>query len=168
MAASTAPKATVASGSAATRGSVRRPANARGSAEAACEDTIRRPVGIEIAFRVLRLGQQPVFPKLKLWNADTEIFNALDTDPRWHDSVPPGDYVSTAWIPENLLNEGLVGVAVAVVSLRADRLHPHATFHDAVSFHVHDPGEGDSSRGIFTGTLRGAVRPQLEWVTEER
>jgi homopolymeric O-antigen transport system ATP-binding protein len=129
---------------------------------------IRRPVGIEIAFRVLRLGRQPVFPKLKLWNADTEIFNALDTDPRWHDSVPPGDYVSTAWIPENLLNEGLVGVAVAVVSLRADRLHPHATFHDAVSFHVHDPGEGDSSRGLFTGTLRGAVRPQLEWVTEER
>ena len=43
MAASTAPKATVASGSAATRGSARRPANARGSAEAACEDTTPEP-----------------------------------------------------------------------------------------------------------------------------
>src|SRR6476620_5413916 len=43
MAASTAPKATVASGSAATRGSASRPANARGSAEAACEDTTPEP-----------------------------------------------------------------------------------------------------------------------------
>src|SRR5262249_4801029 len=40
---STTPKASVASGSTATRGSVRRRAKARGSAEAACEDTAPEP-----------------------------------------------------------------------------------------------------------------------------
>src|SRR3954465_8319327 len=43
MAARTAPKASVASGSGAPRGSARRPAKARGSAEAACEDTTPEP-----------------------------------------------------------------------------------------------------------------------------
>ena len=29
------------------------------------------------------------------------------------------------------------------------------------------PGEGDSSRGLFTGTWKGAVRPLLDWTTVE-
>jgi hypothetical protein len=39
---------------------------------------------------------------------------------------------------------------------------------EAVSFHVHDPGEGDSSKGRFPGHMRGPVRPLLEWTTERR
>jgi homopolymeric O-antigen transport system ATP-binding protein len=128
---------------------------------------VRRPIGIEMAFRVLRSGQ-PLLPKLKLLNAEGEVvFNTLDTDPRWHDQVPPGDYVSTAWIPGNLLNEGFHTVDVGVVSL-AEKLQPHTGEYNAVSFNVYDLGEGDSSRGLFTGRLRGAVRPLLEWTCEER
>jgi hypothetical protein len=37
-----------------------------------------------------------------------------------------------------------------------------------VSFHVQDPGEGDSARGLFTGQWQGVVRPLLEWTTEAR
>jgi hypothetical protein len=37
----------------------------------------------------------------------------------------------------------------------------------AVSFHAYDPG-GGSARGLFTGRLRGAILPLLEWTTEER
>src|SRR5207253_10075960 len=66
---------------------------------------VRRPIGIEIAFRIRRLGT-PIVPKLKLLNAEGDIvFNALNTDPRWNEPTPPGEYVSTAWIPGNLLNE---------------------------------------------------------------
>ena len=50
----------------------------------------------------------------------------------------------------------------------ATKLHPHAGCIDAVSFHVQDPGEGDSARGLFTGQWKGVVRPLLEWTTEER
>jgi len=128
---------------------------------------VRRPVGIEIAFRILRPGP-PLLPKLKLLNGEGDtVFNALDTDPRWHDPIAPGEYVSTAWIPANMLNEGFYTVDVGVCSL-GNKLRPHTGSASAVAFHVYDPGEGDSSRGLFTGRLRGSIRPLLEWTAEER
>jgi lipopolysaccharide transport system ATP-binding protein len=128
---------------------------------------VRHPVGIEIAFRILRPAQ-PLVPKLKLTSAEGDIvFNALDTDPRWSEPVVPGEYVSTAWIPGNLLNEGFFSVDVGICSIGL-KLHAHTGAANAVSFHVYDPGEGDSSRGSFTGRLRGSIRPLLEWTTEER
>lgn len=129
---------------------------------------VRRPVGIEIGFAVLDDGE-PVVPKIKLVDGRGDVaFNAMDTSPRWHERTSPGDYVSTAWIPGNLLNEGLASVQVALVSLGAPKLVPWAALNDAVSFHVQDHGEGDSARGIFTGQWQGVVRPLLEWTTEER
>ena len=127
---------------------------------------VRRPVGIEITFRVLTHGQ-PVFPKIKVRDRQGEIaFNAMDTSSRWEDPSPPGDYAATAWIPPNLLNEGLASIDVAVCSLLVPKLHQRAAWYDVVSFHVHDPGEGDSARGAFGGQLRGVVRPLLEWTSE--
>jgi lipopolysaccharide transport system ATP-binding protein len=129
---------------------------------------VRRPVGIELGFTVLRAGV-PVVPKVKLTDRQGDVmFNAMDTDARWLEPTPPGDYVATAWIPGNLLNEGLVSVEAGVFSMAAPRLHPHAGMVDAVSFHVQDPGEGDSARGGFTGQWKGVVRPLLEWSVEER
>jgi homopolymeric O-antigen transport system ATP-binding protein len=129
---------------------------------------VRRPVGIEIGFTVLKPGI-PIFPKVKMRDGQgTTIFNALDTDPRWNEPTEPGDYVSTAWIPGNLLNEGLVTVDATVAAQGIVKLVPRADVRDAVSFHVFDPGEGDSATGDFRGQLRGVVRPLLEWTTEER
>jgi lipopolysaccharide transport system ATP-binding protein len=130
---------------------------------------VRRPVGIEIGFTVLQRGRDGIFPKLKIYDSRGQVaFNAIDTSERWSEPAEPGDYVSTAWIPGNLLNEGLVTVDVGVCSVATPKLHPHTGCTDAVSFHVHDPGEGDSAKGPFTGQLKGVVRPLLEWTTEER
>jgi lipopolysaccharide transport system ATP-binding protein len=87
----------------------------------------------------------------------------MDIDERWRDPSPPGDYVATAWIPGNYLNEGLMSVDAAVCSIRSPKLHHHVSVFEAVSFHVQDPAEGDSARGSFTGQWRGVVRPLLEW-----
>jgi homopolymeric O-antigen transport system ATP-binding protein len=127
---------------------------------------VRRPVGIELAFIVLHGGGPPVVPKLKVTTAGRVAFNAMDIDSRWHDSAPPGDYVATAWIPGNLLNEGLISVDAAVCSIDSPKLHHHVSVHEAVSFHVQDPTEGDSSRGTFTGQWRGVVRPLLDWTVK--
>jgi len=130
---------------------------------------VRYPVGIEIAFTVLRSGGASLFPKIKLYDMRRNVvFNAMDTSPRWRRPAAPGEYVSTAWIPGNLLNEGLMSVDVSVCSIGAPKLHPHAGSNDAVSFHVQDLGEGDSAKGSFTGQLQGVVRPLLEWTIEER
>jgi homopolymeric O-antigen transport system ATP-binding protein len=130
---------------------------------------VRQPLGLEIAFTVLRANGPAVFPKVKLWDARRNvIFNALDTDPRWADSAEPREYTSTVWIPGNLLNEGLITVDVGVVSIGTFKLRPHTGYGEAVSFHVQDPGEGDTARGRFTGQLQGVVRPLLQWTTDER
>ena len=126
---------------------------------------VRQQVGIELSFTVLGNGP-PIIPKIKLSAGGHIAFNAMDIDPRWHEVSPPGDYVATAWIPGNYLNEGLVTVDPAVCSIDSPKLHHHVSVHEAVSFHVQDPAEGDSSRGTFTGQWRGVVRPLLEWTCE--
>jgi lipopolysaccharide transport system ATP-binding protein len=127
---------------------------------------VRRPIGIELVFRVLREGK-PLFPKIKVLDEEGAIaFNAMDTHERWLRPAPPGEYVSTAWIPGNLLNEGSVIVEAAVCSIDFPKLEHHAAVYEAISFEVLDPGEGDSARGIFAGQWRGVVRPMLEWTCE--
>jgi lipopolysaccharide transport system ATP-binding protein len=129
---------------------------------------VRRPVGIEIVFRVLRAGK-PLFPKIKAIDREGAIaFNAMDTDPRWHEPTAPGDYAATAWIPGNLLNEGPVIIEAAICSIDFPKLEHHAAAYEAISFEVLDPGEGDSARGTFSGQWRGVVRPLLEWTREAR
>jgi lipopolysaccharide transport system ATP-binding protein len=130
---------------------------------------VRETVGIELGFTVVDRLTEPITPKIKLVDGRGDvIFNAIDTSARWHDAVEPGNYTSTAWIPGNLLNEGFILVEVGVVSHAVTRHTHHAGFRDAVSFHVQDPGEGDSARGLYTGQWKGVVRPLLEWTTEER
>jgi homopolymeric O-antigen transport system ATP-binding protein len=129
---------------------------------------VRQAVGLEIGFRILRRGT-PVVPKIKVLDRQGEIaFNAMDTSERWHEPAEPGEYVATAWIPRNLLNEGLTSVDVSVCSLAFPKLYPHVYERDVVSFHVQDPAEGDSARGRFTGQWKGVVRPLLDWTCEER
>jgi lipopolysaccharide transport system ATP-binding protein len=129
---------------------------------------VRHPVGIEIGFVVLRAGP-PLVPKIKVYDKNGDVaFNAMDVHPRWLEPLAPGEHVATAWIPPNLLNEGLVSVDVGIFSMAAPKLHPHTGAYDAVSFHVQDPGEGDSARGLFTGQWKGVVRPLLEWTVEQR
>jgi lipopolysaccharide transport system ATP-binding protein len=129
---------------------------------------VRDTVGIELTFRVLD-SSEAVIPKLKLVDRRGDIaFNAFDTSARWREPSRPGTYVSTAWIPGNLLNEGLYSADVAVCSIAGNRLIHHFQERSAVAFHVQDPAEGDSARGVFTGQWRGVVRPLLEWSTEQR
>jgi lipopolysaccharide transport system ATP-binding protein len=126
---------------------------------------VREPVGIELAFSVLR-EDPPILPKIKVVSGGQIAFNTMDVDARWDGPSPPGEYVATAWIPGNFLNEGLITVDAAVCSIDSPKLHHHVSVHEAVSFHVHDPLEGDSARGTFTGQWRGAVRPLLDWTVE--
>jgi lipopolysaccharide transport system ATP-binding protein len=129
---------------------------------------VRQPVGIEIAFRVLR-GGKAVVPKIKVVDQHGAIcFNALDVDPHWNEASRPGEYAATAWIPGNLLNEGRFSIDAEVVTIASPKLIPQAGAHQVVAFHVYDPAEGDSARGPFSGQFRGVVRPLLEWSVEER
>jgi len=132
---------------------------------------IRRPVGIEISFSVLR-DDVAVFPRVKLIDREgNNAFTSVDPSPQWTERPAVGDYTVTAWIPGNLLNEGLYTVEAGISSLGAlgsNKLVHQARCPEAVAFHVHDPAEGDTSKGGYAGQFRGAVRPLLEWSTPRR
>ena len=76
---------------------------------------IRNPVGLEMEYEVLKEGEV-LMPYFRLSNEEGIIvFSTIDQDLRWHtEARPPGRYVSTAWIPGNLLSEGMFYVLAAM------------------------------------------------------
>jgi len=126
---------------------------------------IRHSVGLRMEYRVLKAGKV-LFPYFIVTNDQgVVVFSTIDQDPEWQGRQrTPGDYVSTAWIPENLLSEGIL--YVNPVMRAPERRIRHFNEKDAVAFNIVDPAEGDSARGHWTGRLSGVVRPMLRWETE--
>lgn len=125
---------------------------------------IRRPVGIEIEYEVLKPGCK-FRGAIDVCNDEgVLLFIALEQDPIWRKRVrPPGRYRSIAWIPGNYLAEGTMIVNVAL-----DTVEPYEwqfKVRQAVAFHVTDSTDGDSARGDYAGEFPGLVRPLLKWDT---
>ncbi len=126
---------------------------------------VRHEVGIELEFEVLEPGHL-FFPHFGLRNEDgTLLFVGVDVDPEWRGRKrPPGRYISTGWIPGNLLAEGLVSVLAVVMTLRPETVR--ALVEDAVAFRVIDCLTAqDTSRGDYDRPLPGILRPMLQWTT---
>src|ERR1041384_2165390 len=125
---------------------------------------IRRPIGIEMEYEVLKAGAVLV-PNLHFYNEEgVYVFVAHDCDPEWRRRPRPvGRYISTAWIPGNYLAEGALIVGAAVST--HDPVVVHFYERDAVAFHVIDSLDGDSARGDFAQPMPGVVRPLLPWQT---
>lgn len=125
---------------------------------------LRQSVGIEIGFDVLAEGD-PFLPGISLLNDQGQtIFGAMDTDAAWRTPRRPGCYRSVAWIPPNLLNEGMAIVNVALGTHSPGRkMIRQAQAQEVVAFQVVDSGEGGTARGDYAGIWGGAVRPLLRW-----
>jgi lipopolysaccharide transport system ATP-binding protein len=126
---------------------------------------VREGIGIEMEFDALQ-GGYFLMPHFYMWNEEgVAIMGALDLDPEWRRRRrPQGRYISTGWIPPNLLAEGTVFVDVCVIAIE-----PTVTqvFEQSViAFQVVGSMDGDTSRGDWAGHCAGAVRPMLEWTTE--
>jgi lipopolysaccharide transport system ATP-binding protein len=126
---------------------------------------IRKPVGIEMDFEVLKPGHV-LAASYRFVNEEGEIvFTAIDQDPEWHRSLrPAGRHLSTAWIPGNFLSEGTLIVSASVSTPLSHMVHFFEP--DAVAFHVMDSLDGDSVRGDFAGPIPGLVRPLLQWTNK--
>jgi lipopolysaccharide transport system ATP-binding protein len=126
---------------------------------------IRKPVGIEMEYRVLERGHI-LSLNFHFYNEQgLHVFFAGDSDSGWRGKPrPEGRYLSTAWIPGNLLSEGTLFVAATIVTL--DPVTIHFFERDAVGFQVIDSLEGDSARGDYAGSIPGVIRPLLRWTTQ--
>lgn len=126
---------------------------------------IRRPVGIEMTYEVLQPGYA-LWPCFVARNEEgATVFSAIDQDPTWRGQPRPiGTYVSTGWIPGNLLAEGTIIIGPLMRTIHPNILHFEE--RDAVAFQVIDSLAGDSARGDWGGPMTGIVRPRLEWKTQ--
>jgi lipopolysaccharide transport system ATP-binding protein len=126
---------------------------------------IRRPVGIEMEYDVLKSGYV-LLPHYQFYNDDGICsFISFDLDPAWRRRPrPAGRYSSTAWIPGNLLAEGMVFVEPWLITM--DPIVVQFRVSDAVGFQVVDSLDGDSARGDYAESMPGVVRPLLKWTTQ--
>lgn len=126
---------------------------------------IREPVGLEMEYDVLSSGHV-LLPQYYLNSEEYGVlaFSTFDQDPEWR-SKPrlKGRYVSTAWIPGNLLSEGLFYVGCGLTKLNPNVVQFFE--RQTVSMTVVDSHDGDSARGDMTESIKGVVRPLLEWET---
>jgi lipopolysaccharide transport system ATP-binding protein len=128
---------------------------------------IRRPVGIEMTYEVLKPGYCLV-PKYEIFS-DTGIclFSTFDTQAGWRSRFHDlGTFSGVVWIPGNFLAEGTVLVTASMFSPEPQRTHFRE--RDVVAFQVVDRLDPDTARGGWEGPVEGVVRPLLEWTITRR
>jgi len=126
---------------------------------------IREGVGIEMEFETLQPGYM-LMPHFYLWNEEgVSIMGAMDLDPAWRRKRRPlGRWVTTGWIPPNLLAEGTVFVDIAIIV--TEPTIEQVWEPSLIAFHVVGSMDGDTHRGDWAGHCPGTVRPMLDWTTE--
>lgn len=128
---------------------------------------IRYPIRLEMEFDLHEAGHV-LLPHFVVLNDRGQCaFVSVDQDPEWRRrSRPVGKYISTAWIPGNLLSEGMIYVSVYCITLNPDKSVFSAK--SAIAFNVFDSFDGTSARGDYAKDMAGVVRPLLKWTTEYR
>jgi lipopolysaccharide transport system ATP-binding protein len=128
---------------------------------------IRRPVSVEMEYDVLMPGYE-ILPNFQFHNEEgVNVFSTHDLDPAWQRRPrPAGRYVSTVWIPGNLLSEGrlFVNAGCETIDPRIFQFWER----EVVAFLVVDNLDGNSARGGYGGHIHGVVRPLLQWRTHFR
>lgn len=126
---------------------------------------IRQAFAVEMEIEVLE-PNYVLTPAFVLVNQEgVQVFEAFDLDPDWRRRPRSvGRYVTTAWVPGNLLAEGTFFVSPACFSLVPHRVQFYE--QEVIAFQVLDDLQGDSARGDFSGDMVGVVRPLLKWTTE--
>jgi lipopolysaccharide transport system ATP-binding protein len=121
---------------------------------------------MEMEYEVLRPGYV-LRMNFTVWNHEEGVvaFSVFDLDKEWRGRRrPEGVYRTSAWVPGNLLGDGMFTVDVALALRDTGVLQFHET--GAMAFHMVDPLDGETARGDWGGKILGVVRPKLDWTTE--
>jgi lipopolysaccharide transport system ATP-binding protein len=124
-----------------------------------------QPVGIQMTYDVLEEGQvlSPYFTVVS--DAGVDLFSTADSnDAANKQPRKPGRYISTAWIPANLLADGCHYVRAIMRSVK--KQYRPFTERDVISFTVIDDSEVVVAGSWWEGRASGVIKPKLEWTTE--
>jgi lipopolysaccharide transport system ATP-binding protein len=125
----------------------------------------RDRIGIEIGYTVLRPVENLAAEFVVYDSQGTLLFTSAN---QYDDEVfgfhNPGAYLSTCWIPGNLMTEGTFFLRISVVEIQVP-IKVHVFEENILAFQVADPMKKDSARGRIAHDYPGMIRPRLEWHT---
>jgi len=119
-------------------------------------------IGITLEYEVLK--NDIIFTHgINLYNQENvNIFNSHDVTSGIKDQKrKKGNYKATAWIPGNLLPEGIFSISVALFLPNPVDILVHE--HDALSFEIYTDFSKLSARGNYADDFPGVVRPLIQW-----
>jgi len=127
---------------------------------------INKPIGLEMEYEVLLPGYEFLVYFHVINEEGIEAFTPFDNDQAWSGLRRPiGRYVTTGWIPKNLLSEGklYIGPAVRTINPTVRRFR----VDDAIAFQAVDVTDGKAEMEEHFGKFSaGVVRPFLKWETQ--
>lgn len=119
-------------------------------------------VGLTFEYEVLKDNIQFTHG-LNLFNQENQhIFSSHDVTSNFKNSKKEkGHYKATAWIPGNLLPEGIFNLSIALFMPNPVDVFLHQ--HEALSFEVYTDFTKLSARGNYSDEFPGIVRPLINW-----
>jgi lipopolysaccharide transport system ATP-binding protein len=124
---------------------------------------VNHRIGMELTYDVLQAGFKPK-PNFHVLTANGDMAFVSVEPTILSNTVTPGRYKSTMWIPSDFLNEGPYTIGVAISTLNP--VIVHFEDYDALNIDVIDDLDAPT-RNEYTGKFKGAVRPLLPWVTQK-
>jgi lipopolysaccharide transport system ATP-binding protein len=127
---------------------------------------IAEQVNITLKYQVLKPGYK-INPAFNFFNSNgVNIFDSHQTtDPVFKENIEPGYYESTVSVPGNLFSEGTIIINAAIVTHNPFVIHFHET--DVIAFNMADNTAYNATRGDYTGSMPGVVRPLLNWKSKK-
>ncbi|SRR6266498_3254162 len=125
----------------------------------------RESIGIEIGYNVLK----PISDLAAELVVYDSFGNLVFTSANQYDDQlmvrqETGHYISTCWIPGNLMTEGTFFIRVSIVEIKVP-VKMHVFEENILIFQIIDRMDGDSARGRIAHNYPGIIRPRLSWTT---
>jgi lipopolysaccharide transport system ATP-binding protein len=124
-----------------------------------------QPIGIEIGYTAFESVSNLAAEFVVYDRGGHLLFTSANQyDERFLSPYEPGNYLSTCWIPGNLLTEGTFFVRVSIVEIQVP-IKTHVFEENILVFQVVDNMTGNSARGRIAHNYPGLIRPKLNWST---
>lgn len=120
---------------------------------------------IRMRYQVFERNSAPVVPNFHFFTESGQ-YAFIDFAKGIKQSTP-GVYDALCKVPGNLLNEGVYSIGLALTTFSKLNQKVHFFERGALSVHIADEKEQVAEEYGYTGTLPGAVRPQLTWHIEK-
>ncbi len=124
------------------------------------------PIGVEIGYTVLQRTND-LAAEFVVYDAFGNLLftSANQYDDRFLTPHEPGAYLTTCWIPGNLMTEGTFCIRVSVSEIQVP-VKIHVYEENILAFQVVDNMRGDSARGNIAHNYPGLIRPRLKWTSQ--